>query len=535
MKTRLGKFALKFSTPLVIVGALFLASCGDSSDPPPEDPPPPVETGPASVEQLSLNILNAGIKADAANTSAEDALKSATESGAKLLTDEVGGDSSAAMMAAQAIVDAARDIGTALTDANDALTAAKAARTEVMALADDHPEKATLMTTVDAVIEDAEGFVDAIKAINDGTDLEDLVAEVEGTDGMGTPRSIANAVGEAIATALELNATNTGGLGRGVGTHGTAAPAGTIAASHKVVMDDAKGHTWEEIVEYRGGMVVTKPIGTDNAGLKVASIAGMETTKVWATLPEAELETIDDGEDFENANYMGIDGTVHCLGTDCKVTDGKLVGSWYFAQTDAATTHYVRNPDSVLGRTTPYVDETLYATYGHWLDVAEDGAATVNTFATTGGDATGSGVALGAASALADVDDGDKATYKGGAVGMSVLKTGTGDDQTTDSGRFTAAVELNATFDATTPTVRGTINNFEGDATNPTWSVTLETATLSGASPETGVAVTNGRDGTWNAQAYGNDVAKRPTGIFGGFSVHFEDGDAAGAYATRDE
>lgn len=235
---------------------------------------------------------------------------------------------------------------------------------------------------------------------------------------------------------------------------------------------------------------------------------------------------------------MGIAGTVHCLGTDCKVTDGKLAGSWYFAPT-APATHWVRNTDNATRVASPYVADSIYVTYGHWLAPNGTDATLwdVKTFANisdstaagaTGTDATG---ALGAAAGLDGIDDDDKATYSGGAVGMSSRTQGSGDSKTTDSGRFTADVTLNAAFGAN-PTVTGKVNNFQGDAVNSGWVVNLGEATLQGSTAENGVTVTGGRDGTWSAQAYGTDAAMRPTGIFGGFSAHFSDGDAAGAYAT---
>ena len=93
---------------------------------------------------------------------------------------------------------------------------------------------------------------------------------------------------------------------------------------------------------------------------------------------------------------------------------------------------------------------------------------------------------------------------------------------------------MNATF-GDAPTLGGTIDEFGGGpATDPKWSVEL----LARGSPvpltrrDAGTTVTNGQDGEWTAQAFG-DPARRPTGIFGGFNAHFSDGHAAGAYATR--
>ena len=162
---------------------------------------------------------------------------------------------------------------------------------------------------------------------------------------------------------------------------------------------------------------------------------------------------------------------------------------------------------------------------------------TVNTLAIRGAD-TNTPVAYSLAAADGTtIDDDDKATYTGSAVGMSVLKTdnAAGDGQDIDSGSFTASVTLNATFGATAADQRigGHIHNFVGDATSDSWRVTLEDAALAtGGTASTGDTVATGLDGVWTNSAYGPANA-RPTGVFGHFNAHFSDGHAAGAYATR--
>ncbi|MDE0344242.1 MAG: hypothetical protein OXI66_00455, partial [Boseongicola sp.] len=167
---------LKLLPAALLVAVLAMAGCGGGgSDEPttPTEPTEPTEPAPpASVEQLSLDIQAAENKAMAANKMATDAVASAKENSGKLTTTEVAGDSMAAMMAAEAILQAEMDVGTALMNAEAALMAAEAAKTDVMALADGHPHKATLMTAVDRAVEDAKKYVAAIKAIRDGSELE---------------------------------------------------------------------------------------------------------------------------------------------------------------------------------------------------------------------------------------------------------------------------------------------------------------------------------------------------------------------------
>ena len=201
--------------------------------------------------------------------------------------------------------------------------------------------------------------------------------------------------------------------------------------------------------------------------------------------------------------------------------DGILVGSWYFSPT-SATDFYVRNADGDA-----YVVETLYARFGHWLDVGTNADLTVTTYAMSAG--TTNGLDFGTAGDLT----GTEATYSGPAVGMSVVRTFDSEGTQTGvrSGAFQADAVLTATF-GTAPMLEGTISGFTG-AVNTGWEVTLDGTAIGGDGAITGATSTEtGVAGAWEGQAYGVAGA-RPTGIFGGFDAHFSDGDVAGAYATR--
>ncbi len=169
-------------------------------------------------------------------------------------------------------------------------------------------------------------------------------------------------------------------------------------------------------------------------------------------------------------------------------------------------------------------DETIYISYGYWLTKPTDvnSSWAVNTFANLVGTGTEANLAAGS------TDEENKATYAGSAIGMSVHRTG----ENTDSGQFTADVNLTATF-GEEPLIEGTINNFKGDATGQEWTVDLKSTPLSIVDESSGYATATDRDGQWTAQAYGTNADERPTGVFGGFAAHFTDGDVAGAYATR--
>ena len=123
---------------------------------------------------------------------------------------------------------------------------------------------------------------------------------------------------------------------------------------------------------------------------------------------------------------------------------------------------------------------------------------------------------------------------------MSVEKTTDSDGNITDidSGAFTASVTLKATFGTADEdrTLGGTINRFVGPATDPNWTVELQTRAFDSGGAnfgnDSGTTVATGRDGDWTAQGYGPQNG-RPIGFFGGFNAHFTDGHAAGAYTTR--
>ena len=496
--------------------------------------PPNCVTPPVNLTALFAAAQDASDDAVMAGKDATDAQKAATDSAKMLTTEEVGGESKKAMMNAMAILDAKDDAAQAVMDAEAALADADDAKTKAMAIADDHPQKTALMAAADAAVEVAEAQVAAAKKVRDGTSIRNAVAEVEGANKKGTPRSIANMVGLDIAAALA-----TGSVRGGTRiAYGTTAPAltadGVIAA---MVKNNAQGMTWAEIVGKDKVMMMrlgtiddTGALTAGNAEVSVASLAGMTASDVTATtLADGSID-IDGGT--TPGRYKGILGAVVCLGGSdgCKVTDGKLGAGWYFSPASPMAYYQSQkdDPDTDADESLLYEAELLYASYGHWL-TESSGEWTVNTFANF---ADSTNAAADVSTVGNDTNNlANKATYSGMAAGMSVRTMGSGDSKTTDSGAFTADVTLTANFGAA-PTVRGTIDNFDGDAVGSGWSVNLESATL-GTTSNDGVATGSGRDGVWSATAYGNDSAKRPEGVIGGFTAHFTDGDAAGAFATR--
>ena len=509
--------------------ALGLAACGSSSGDrdiangnggDDRKPPPPA----VDVAGLLLTAHNSRTASDAAEMAAEQAVKDAMKYFTMFTTVAVHGDSMAAQTNAQKVLDAQAAADKAVMDAEAAKTAAEAAKTEAGGIPAGDANRAAVIAALDAAIEAADDAIKAAKKSQVDPDLEAAVTAVVGADKMNTPVKRGAVVAMAIGGALGPTSA-TAGDGLRV-THAAAdnvAPM-IVAADMKsaVMMNDATGMTWAQIVGEDN--VMMSRLGEANMAVPIASIAGMTAATV---MPKDTPTAGTDGAGYSNAdnesNYTGIDGTVHCLGTDCKVTDGKLAGSWYF-QPDSPKATYEK-----VGDRRVYSEEMNYARFGHWLVVVvDDGLATINTYAWTNQVGL---VELGVSDTLEE-----EATYTGSAAGMSLHKTfdSQGERQSIYSGRFTADVTLEANFGAAA-TVEGTIDNFVGNAVDSTWSVDLKQMPL-GTERQSDAGRTDtggtGQDGEWNARPYGLD-AKRPTGIFGDFNAHWTDGHAAGAFATR--
>ena len=533
----------KFMLVLVASLSLLLAGCGGGSSTPATTPDPTPQPPDYSGQLLMYHqaAVEATAKADEANMAAVQAGKDATKYKDMLDTTSAGGDTSVAMMNAQMVLDAKDTVGKALMDAEAAKMQAMNAKMAAEAIPDGTAGKARAIAALEAALMAADDAIKAATGIRDGRPLDDAVYAVTGGS-TGTPRSIADVVGMDIAESLSPGTT----VGRTRGLHDTATTNFDAVTNDdlKYSTDDHQGMTWAQIAGEANVMMMRLGTitadGTHTAGnqeLSVASIAGMTASAVAPSGTDFSTSGNTDGAATANSMYMGITGAVFCLGGSggCKVTDGKLGAGWYFSP-GSPMTYYVRNPNRDESVNTPYVEETSYTQYGYWLSLSagsgtpddlSDDVWDVNTFATSGGGSTVNLVAGTTANGLADT-----ATYSGKAAGMSVRKTPkTGGGNHIDSGMFTADVTLRASFGAT-PEVSGTINNFMGSAVGSGWSVRLDAATL-GTSANSGTAVASGEDGSWAATAYGNDADARPAGVHGGFSAHFLDGHAAGAYATR--
>ncbi len=484
---------------------------------------------PAEVQGLKDRIThfetaqNARDNATGAAMAADEALTTATTNMSLITTRAAGvaGNSAKATENARSVLTAKEAGDAAVVAAQDAVDA-------VAALAPDADADTTdaLTRALNAAIAVANTQLAAAQASANDPALTTAVQAVTGTeDNPMTPEDYGRLVAEDITAALEPTSATDGSRARG--DHGTTAPDAT-AFPDAVMMDNAVGMTWAEIVTDAGKVLESLPVTATGGGTELvdaASFAGMAAAA--ASSGTTPTGPVDYGTEYTDASYMGIAGRSFCAGSDCSVDDdSNLTGSWYFTPTDVEA-EYVGTTDDM--NVTTYAPETLYAQFGHWL-TEDTGNTAVNTYAMTGGNTSNVDLAT---TNFTDLT----ATYSGKAAGMSSTWTTDEDNVVMNmaSGAFTATVNLMATFDDTNPSLTGTIDNFAGPAVDSTWSVDLASQVLSSGNFSDGATSTGlqAQSGVWTAQVYGAD-SERPTGFFGGFDAHFTDGHAAGAYAARE-
>ena len=236
--------------------------------------------------------------------------------------------------------------------------------------------------------------------------------------------------------------------------------------------------------------------------------------------------------------YKGIEGVAYCADggsvyNSCSVEEEKLVGQWYFIPWRDHT-----DPKSNLSMAYFYKSsensdaykQAQFAQYGMWLEKSGDDFVLQRRVGMGIGSADSGAVKLSSDPSL-----GNEATYEGEAKGLFSRSTQENESERRSSGHFTADVEMNATF-GDEPKLSGTINNFRGGAISD-WTIDLTEENLT-AETISGEIMDGHDDNTeansgWTATAYGEDNM-RPTGFYGGFNAHFEDGRAAGLYiATK--
>ena len=525
---------------------------------------------------LYREASGATVDATAAGKLADDALEAAEKYSGMLGVLSVEGSSVKAKNNAQMVLDARSDAIMAAKNAAAAKTRAETAKTEAGGLPEGD-DKDKLIEALDAaiVVADAEskatmGIRDAKATVADS--LASFVAKVEGDneempdDAADIGMRVANQINTALTTAAQTP---------DVGTDFNAVPTAPVARTDSAagigeVMkgpSDAQGRTFAQIVGDMGmdmRIGSNAPTGVTTRVVTAKSVDGMTVGDVYAfddttTLARADFVTRNGVEYLGAANgstyvYKGIAGVLFCAGADCKVEGSgtnlaegdKLTGSWYFTDLDADN-RYLEGTGATAGMYTLEA-VTSYARYGYWLSEAagtSPGAVTINRYAV--GPAPQTAAVYGVVPANANLS-GTSAMYTGKALGMSVVKMF--DSKAMETGRasggFMADARLTMKF-GTAPTVGGTISNFMGDGVDPGWIVKLKDTGISTGTFTDGIT-NDDPDGTemegvWTATAWGGAVddattenvneAARPTGVFGGFTAMFTNGNVAGVYATR--
>ena len=281
------------------------------------------------------------------------------------------------------------------------------------------------------------------------------------------------------------------------------------------------GHTRTSGMKKFSALFSTSEQAYENQLVPAISLQGMENT----------ASAITDGEDGKgtgtNYVYKGIEGSAICRGGGCKINDDEeFSANWYFVPirgssangdlSDLSDAYFIKTTGTA-GESSSY-SQALYAEFGLWL---ED----------KGGDLIlqrRAGVGRGSAdSGTLDYSGSTTAKYTGKASGLSSLNTADEEDASPeyDSGQFIADVELSLKF-GTSPTLSGTVDGFDGSAVGDEWEITFADVELASGS----IAHTGTNEG-FNATAFG-ESGEAPTGFFGDFFKHFEDGRAAGVYAA---
>lgn len=530
---------LKLLPAALLVAMLAVAGCGgggsDDTTEPVDPPTMPTEpTGPTPDELASAEIKKSKDAMEAADT----AFASAKDAHEGLGTIGTMGSSELQQQRAQAILDAKVAI---MTQSGIAKAAYEALKMQHDGASDDR--KAVLADDVAAA---KKVYEDIMAMLARNGMLARWVTTVEGND--MTPAkhaaAVAKAVGDYLNGITDRSTINTSGLmvttdEAAIATQGIYLADGGMRKAvfgHGHTRDDTM-MTFAEIYE---GSIVSNPVG--DALVEMVSLDGKT-----ANADGGATESVLDDTAITNAKgsttavpyiHEGISGNVYCRGDadKCVVESGKLSGDWFFAPADKNAYH-AWDPE------TQRFAQALFAEYGLWLYDSSADEGVQLALARRVGVGRGSVATATIGGLNYDADEGDtetKATYMGNAAGLSTIRAVDpldGTSKVTSSGAFTADVELTATFRASSPTLSGMIDNFQGDATDAGWEVKLgaiadiSSGTGRGAIEDqfTGTDATNSG---WSATAYGSGTG-RPKGFYGDFDSRFANGEVSGVYAAE--
>ena len=496
------------ATAVVVASSLLLAACGGGSDDETVTPPPtttPEEPMPDTSAAYESAIDAEDDAADAAMAAA-NLLKGATDASKAIGVVKVNGDSQMAYKNAMIVLETTARIEAERKKAADAVMMVEGIdQTDLSdqqmarigrALTD---AKASLKAIDDILMDEGAGsLMMAVEMVKDGRGIND------------TDSKIAQYRASQVAGGIKMAIDD---------------PADTVTSHHNAVMVSSNpGSTFMQIA---GSSTMT------------VNTLGEDFTQTSGTPLDLANLDFDDGA-RPAASYMGILGDLVCVGpVACSAaTDGKITGNVQFVP-DEPTRLYHK-----IKFGGDYVAVTDAGSYGYWLNEAGSIVRHVNSLSKDGDDRD---LAL-LWNQGEEAEEAVKATYAGMVGGYSHRTIGEDDEAMSDSGEFTANVNLTATFKETNASISGTVSGFapkDGSAgtghVNGNWRVALPAKSgstntaFAGEAPFSSTDHTyrtgevGATDGSWTAVPYG-EVGKHPTGFVGTVDATFEDGVVTGVY-----
>ena len=540
---------------------------------------------------------------DTRNTSLIDSALSAAQSAVANVNDDASDDvvmaADNAIAAAQTAIDDAHlttqvkaAYNSALSARKDQLAANKVSRNKAMQDQKDQADKARRqamnaesMLVADAINEhDLAGWVDA--------DGQTPGHQVVLPSAVKAGSLMVERKAKATTTTISLRRDDNGAK---VDPTDTRAPADGWTAKH-FSFDDNKGAVFTNLGEPKVNTIELAwdvYFTLDSSSEKLDGVLAAPTTGVLTfSTPNSDSTTLEDlnASDFtrgvflpgppsaegeissvtRNAGYsapgsfLGVSGSYSCS-QSCTITRD-YEGDLTFTDNPQFTPKIPTNDtisDVMLTRTSSKQD-TDYVTFGYWMTKTTSGGKDTQMI-TTFVNATGYEGLTGQTGSLRG-----EATYKGGAAGIYVLKSGDLNDPDYSDGEFVANVELKAQFGNDGGTVSaadqwavtGMVNDFkprEGDHDLSAWNLDLKKANLGTRTASTGVIsdpsldIDNGAsftgttsggglEGEWNGSFFGNagigttgDGDDYPEAVIGEFNGHFVNGHVAGAFGAEIE
>ena len=473
-----------------------------------------------TVEPTAMERIDAALgKAELAHSRATDTEKGALAANGRLTAHLTQGDSSAVKANAERVRGA-----DGLVD--EQIRIARSAQSELMALHEattDAGEKKNIMGHIDTV----KAQISQMEAlVATGSDLWRAIQLIP-EKGDGSPDDRAKKQAEAVREAITADNFALRDAPTNLGT-GPVPAAATGRVTAGVDGDDEskpRNNRPENALQFREIFSGTTSVARVNAIVPGMSLNGRNLRELFGT--DATLGTVGDADgNGWSLTHLGIPGFVvrrgaGAAGLPSAVTANFGTG-WYFVPA---------SPDNYYVVKAGAFQQAAWVDYGVWFTHPQDVDLTSNLYAGAGAGSAALPEVYHLGVAGADADLPTTAKYEGDAIGISALRNSGGD--VTGSGGFKADVKMDAAFRSGGASIKGTINNFRGDAVDTNWSLNMADTEI----PDGGTAMTGTFEhsevttGHWRAEAYGADNV-RPEGVYGAFSNTFANGDVLGTFAA---